>query len=338
MPDAACRVALVGAGYMAREHARALSDIPGVQLVGITSRTRSTAQSLASQFNMPMVCNSPLELFARTQAELVVVAVSELSMAAVALECCRLPWTVLLEKPPGLNVEEAEAIQAVAKKNRRGVFVALNRRFYASTRAALTDLKGRQGRRFIQVLDQEDEDQARALGFPVPVVDQWMYANSIHVVDYLRLFGRGPVRALNCVVPWNPHQPGVVVAQVVFESGDIGVYEAIWNGPGPWSVSVVVPSQRWELRPLEQAAYQPRGERKLHAVAAHPWDQAFKPGLRRVAEQAVAAVQGQPTELPSLDDALETMRLIRDIYTPDPRTGPTRRTIQQPVASGAIHE
>jgi predicted dehydrogenase len=309
-----------------------------VKLVGIASRTRSTAETLAGQFNMPMVCDSPLELFERTRADLVVVAVSELSMATLAQECCRLPWTLLLEKPPGLNVEEAEAIQAVAKKNRRGVFVALNRRFYGSTRAALTDLKGRQGRRFIQVLDQEDQDQARSLCFPGPVVEQWMYANSIHVVDYLRLFGRGRVKAANRVVPWNPRQPGMVVVQIEFESGDIGVYEAVWNGPGPWSVSVVVPSQRWELRPLEQAGYQPRGERKLQAVAAHPWDQTFKPGLRLLAEQAVAAVHGQPTELPSLDDALETMRLIRDIYTPESRTGPSRRTIQQFVAGGAIHE
>ena len=41
------------------------------------------------------------------------------------------------------------------------------------------------------------------------------------------------------------------------------------------------------MRPLEQASYQNRGERTLHAAEIHPWDTFFKAGFRRQAALAV---------------------------------------------------
>jgi predicted dehydrogenase len=220
----------------------------------------------------------------------------------------------LIEKPAGYNVADAEEICSIAQtKNRRG-FVALNRRFYSSTRAALADLQANPGRRFIQVLDQEDPKRALQAGQPSLVVDNWMYANSIHMVDYLRLFGRGKITVVEPVVRWDPDKPSVVVAKIEFDSGDIGLYEGIWNGPGPWSVCVNTPEKRWELRPVEQAAFQVAGQRKLEPVMQHASDQQFKPGLRMQAVHAIAAALGKPTDLPTLGDALETMRLTRAIF------------------------
>jgi hypothetical protein len=77
---------------------------------------------------------------------------------------------------------------------------------------------------------------------------------------------------------------------------------------------VTTPKKRWELRPLEQGAYQVRGERRLQAVEACAWDRDFKPGFRLQAEEAASAARGQPSRLASLDDAIETMRLIRAVF------------------------
>jgi hypothetical protein len=65
---------------------------------------------------------------------------------------------------------------------------------------------------------------------------------------------------------------------------------------------------------LEQASYQLAGQRKLEPVETSAWDQQFKPGLRLQAEQAVAAALGKPTSLPTLSDALATMRLTQAIF------------------------
>lgn len=310
------RIAIVGAGTMAREHIRAFGDVPGVALAGIHSRTRARAEALAAEFGVPGVYDSVADLSQATGAELAVVTVDETSMSEVSQTCCGYPWTVLLEKPPGLSVSVAEEIGATARANGRRVLVALNRRCLSSTRAIIADLDGRDGPRFIVAEDQQDQGQAKALGHPEVVVRRWMYANSIHVIDYLRLLGRGKITAVTPVVVWNPEEPGPVVARVDFDSGDVGLYQGMWHGPGPWAVSVTTRERRWELRPLEQAAFQDQGQRQRHPVEIHPWDRQFKPGLRLQAEMAVAAARGRPSDVPTLDEATETMRLIQAIFEP----------------------
>lgn len=299
---------------MATEHARAFVDVPGVQLVGIHSRTRERAEKLAAEQRVGRVCDSVGELYAETKPDLVVVTVTELSMNTVSRACFEYPWTVLLEKPAGYNVGDAEEIAATARAKQCRVFVALNRRFYSATQMVLDLLRTEKSARFIRLQDQEDQVRALQAGQPKTVVDNWMYANSIHVVDYLRIFGRGRIARVVPVVPWNPAAPGVVIAKVEFEGGDVGLYEALWNRPGPWSASVSTEAARYEMRPLEEASVQPRGERRAQPLERHAWDELFKPGLRLQAEHAVAAALGRPNDSATLEDALESMHLVREIY------------------------
>jgi len=307
------KVAIVGAGYTAREHAKAFQSIGGVTLAGIHSRTRARAEALATELGIERVFDSIDELYEQTRADLVVVTVVELSMNAVAKAVFRHPWTVLLEKPAGVDLADAEDIANAARPRGR-VYVALNRRMYASTAAALDALRTNGQPRFVHVQDQQDQAAALAAGQPAEVVRNWMFANSVHVVDYLRLFGRGVVTGVQRIVPYQPDNPGVVVAKVDFASGDAGLYEGIWNGPGPWAASISTPAERWELRPLESARVQKRGERRQQEMPADELDQQFKPGFRRQAEAAVAAARGEETILATIDDALQTMRLVSAIF------------------------
>ena len=66
---------------------------------------------------------------------------------------------------------------------------------------------------------------------------------------------------------------------MTFASGDIGLYEGIWNGPGPWACTVTTPRRRWELRPLEKAVFQNAGERKLNPVDAACVGRGLQAGL-----------------------------------------------------------
>ncbi len=313
---AECDVAIIGAGNMAREHIRAFHEVPGVSIVGIHSRTRKRAERLAEEFEIPHVCDSVPELYRRTRARLAVVAVSEVSANVVSRTCFDYPWTVLLEKPPGYNLQDAEEIRQAAARNKRRVLVALNRRFNSSTRTVLSELAESDGPRFIQAQDQQDIEEARGYNLHPLVIKNLMYANSIHVIDYLCLFGRGEITSVLPVIRWNSESPHVVAAKIEFSSGDAGLYIGIWRGPGPWSVAVTTCRKRWEMRPLEQLAFQNRGERRVNCVQMHHWDKDFKPGFRLQAEMAARAALGQPSDSPTLDDAMRTMRLITAIYEP----------------------
>lgn len=307
-------VAVVGAGYMAGEHAKAFAAQPGVRIVGVVGRSRERAEALASQYDA-RVFEGVDDLWDALRPDVVVVAVNELSMAAVCERVFQHPWRILLEKPVGVDLADAERIlaMAVTAGAMDRTWVAMNRRSYGSTRAALARLSNA-GPRLVTVLDQQDMESAAASGVPDEVVRNYMFANSIHLVDYFPVFCRGELTDVQVMVPWTPRTPGPVIAALTYSSGDRGVYQAIWNGPGPWAVTVATPEARFEMRPLESLTVQARGERLAVPQDADPLDADFKPGLHVQAREMVSALQGQTSALATLEDAMASMALVARIY------------------------
>lgn len=304
---------MIGGGAMIREHIRAFQNVPGVTIAGIWNRTREKAEALANEFEISVVASSIDNLYAATKADLAVLAVYETAIKEVVKRALVQPWAILMEKPVGVDLADAEEIAGTVKAKRAKVFVGLNRRTLSSTQAVLADLADDLGPRFIHVQDQQSFDVARQIGHAPQVIENWMYANSIHLVDYIVALGRGNIVEVTPVVRWNSKAPTVVVAKVTFDSEDIALYEGIWNGPGPWACTVTTPHRRWEMRPLEKALFQIVGERKQNPVEPHAWDRDFKPGFRLQAEQVVSALRGRGSAT-SIDEAVRTMRLVHDIY------------------------
>jgi len=299
---------------MAEEHIRAFVEIDGVEVVGIYSRTHDKAVTLSEKFGIPNVCDSVSELYSITKPDAVIIAVSETSTKEICYQAFKFPWIALVEKPMGYNLEDAMDITGEAKKTNSKVFVALNRRHYSSTKNVLNELRISDQIRLIHVMDQQDPHSARLAGRPEKVVKNWMYANSIHLIDYFKVLGRGDITSVDRLVKWTPDTPRFVIAKISFSSGDIGIYEAIWNGPGPWAVTVTTQEKRWELRPLENAAFQVYGSRQLQPIELDMVDSKFKPGFYSQAEELIKAVQGLPHTLVSAEEALQSMKLVGEIY------------------------
>jgi predicted dehydrogenase len=310
----AVKVAFIGAGAMGTEHAKAFAAAEGTKLVGITSRTREKAEKLAGQEGIEACFDSIPEMMEKSEPDLVVIAVPEMSIRSVAEAAFSYPAKILMEKPPGHSWEEANYLHGLAEQSDREVYVALNRRFYSSTTAGWADLKQRDEPRFIRVEDQQSLETARVIGHPPEVVRNWMYANSIHLVDYLRCFGRGSVTEVNVLQRWDPDHPQTVVAHVRFDSGDTGLYEGIWNGPGPWGVTVSTPSRWWEFKPLESGVYVNAGERQKNPVEISEEDSTMKAGFASQAREVLRTFTDQENRAVSFTEAMESMKLVHDIF------------------------
>lgn len=308
------KVAIVGAGAMASEHARAFAALPEVKVMGVHSRTRERASQLAQEFDIPIVADDISALRAETEADLVVVTVPELAANAVAKACFQEDWSVLLEKPAGYDLVDAEDIAAAAEGNSNPVMVGFNRRFYSGVSAILKDVESRDELRYVRIQDQQSYAEARLHNHPEVVVERFMYANSIHVIDMMRALCRGEISKVTPVMPWQGEGTEVVLIHVAFESGDTALYEGLWQGPGPWACALSTPSRRWLLQPLERASFQNAGERTQNTVELDKADVDFKPGFLRQAEAVVARVRGGESAVVSLDESLETMRLINRMF------------------------
>ena len=309
------RVAIIGAGAIAAEHLRAFQAQPGVQLTAIHSRTPAKAMRLAEDFSIGHVSNSIDELYAVGKPDLVVVAVTIPATRQTCLDCLEHDAVLLVEKPLGLNLPECEEIVARASEMRRSGYVAFNRRHYASTQWVQDGLAALAGPRFIRIEDQEDPEAAARDGHAKEVVEHWMYANSIHMIDMARQFGRGNISRVSQIRPYaGTSEPLAIVAEVQFESGDVALYECIWNAQGPWAVTVHTRERRYEMRPVEGALYQTREDRTRHPIPEAELDKTYKPGFFRQARAAVSAVRGEAHGLATFSDALETARLTHQIF------------------------
>jgi len=308
------KIAIIGAGNMSKEHIKAFNSIDDFEIIGIYSRTKIKAEMLSVEFNIKNVCDSIDELYLKTEADLVIISVPELSTKDVCKVAFKFPWVCLIEKPVGYNLNNALEIFKLAEKNNTTAYAAFNRRHYSSTRKLQEDLISNNEIRVVNVFDQENPQVSLDAGTPKLVVDNWMYANSIHIIDYFTLFCRGSLVNVKNIKKWILGKPCFVLSILEYSSGDIGIYEAIWEGPGPWAVTVSTPSKRWELRPLEELRTQEYKSRKSILQDIHVWDTDFKPGLRLQAEEVIKVLKGEAHQLPTLKDALITMDIINKIY------------------------
>ena len=307
-------VGIIGAGNMAKEHLKVFSDIPDVSVVGIFSRSKEKCDEIVKQYPGIEVCDSISDLYEHNKPQLLVIAVSELSTESVCLEAFKYPWTCLIEKPVGYNLEIASKILEEANRYKTNAFVAFNRRHYSSSIKVLEQLEESSQNRVVHINDQESPKAALDSGQPPIIVENWMYANSIHLIDYFTFLCRGSLISVDHLVPWNPQNPFYICAKLSYDSGDIGIYEAFWNAPAPWSVIINTLDKRWELRPLEAAFLQKNGSRKQEEIELDHWDKDFKPGLRAQAEEAIKAVKGIDNKLPTLGQFYKSMALTKKIY------------------------
>lgn len=308
------KVAFIGTGAMARAHAEAFQDIPNVELVGAMGRNLENLSSFTSQFNIPIMADTVGQLYRQTNADLVVVAVSELSAKTLIEAAAQYSWDILAEKPTGINLNEAYNLRIALGGATEKLFVGFNRRHYSSTRQMFDSINSiENGVRYIEVCDQEHPLNAETAGRPKQVTENWMFANSIHLIDYFNLFARGEISSLTRRITELSSNSFVLNAEMGFESGDVGYYTAVWNAPGPWGFKCWAGNTFWESRPLERAISR-TGDGPEVELKVHEWDIRFKPGIRMQAEEVIHHIENGTSKVPKLSDSIKTMEIVDRIY------------------------
>ena len=79
-----------------------------------------------------------------------------------------------------------------------------------------------------------------------------MYCNSVHLIDYIRIFARGRLRKVSKIKKFNDNKFSETISKLYFSSKDEVLYHCNWNSPGSWSVNIVQQNNRCELSPLEE--------------------------------------------------------------------------------------
>jgi predicted dehydrogenase len=137
------RFGLVGTGYWARvTHAPALASTEGIELAAVWGRNPDAARTLAADFQA--TAHSDIDAFLAA-VDAVAFSVPPDVQNAIAIRAARAGKHLLLEKPVGTSVTDAERLAEAVQQARVASVVFFTARFRADVRAWLADVTSRDG-------------------------------------------------------------------------------------------------------------------------------------------------------------------------------------------------
>lgn len=277
---------LIGAGPIALEYAKVLTAmrVP----FDVVGRGEKSAAAFTAATCLPVFTGSVQEYVASNGIPgEAIIAVSMDQLARTTKNLIALGAKhILVEKPAGINADEVRSVGSVAAENDAKVFVAYNRRFYASVIKARELIKEDGGVKSFHFEFTEWSHTVAKLEHVPGVLENWFFANSTHVVDMAFFLGGRPVKLSSYTkggLDW--HRAAIYAGAGITEPGAVFSYHANWCAPGRWSVEVMTSRHRLIFKPLEKLQIQEIGSVATEFV---PFDETldkdFKPGYFRQTE------------------------------------------------------
>src|SRR3989344_382742 len=282
-------ILLVGVGLMGIEYAKVLQAL-NMPFVAV-GRGEKSASDFSSATGLQPITGG-IEKYIQTAKDLpsmAIVAVNEDEAGRVTRFLLKNGLDhILAEKPGGLTIADIKLTGKVAKKFKASVYIAYNRRFYASTIEAMRIIKKDGGiSSFTFDFTERSYVIEKLETSSVEVKRNWFLANSTHVIDMAFFLGGKPSKIATYKkggLKWHPS--GFIYAGAgISDRGAPFSYHADWESAGRWSIEVMTPKNKLIFRPLEKLQMQKYGSMNIEDVPLDDkLDIEFKPGIYRQIE------------------------------------------------------
>lgn len=277
---------LIGAGPMAIEYARVL-NAQKINFI-VIGRGDDSAKIFKEKTGIDVVTGGLTKYFELTKATsdtaIVATGVEQLSETTKILLENRVS-SILLEKPGGLYKNKLEELNSLSKKNNSVIFIAYNRRFYASVIEAQKIIEGDGGVLSSQFDFTEWSHVIEPLQKPEIVKQRWFLSNSTHVADMAFFLGGKPKELesrTTGTLNWHP-AASIFAGLGTSQNGSLFSYSANWISPGRWWVEILTKNFRLIFKPLEQLSIQKKGSVAIEQVQLNDvLDKDFKPGVYKM--------------------------------------------------------
>ncbi|MGC9317183.1 MAG: Gfo/Idh/MocA family protein [Armatimonadota bacterium] len=241
--------AINACGWVATEHARAYMRNPHVRIVGVTSRTRASAERLVEQMGLDCRIYPDYEaLLADDDVDIVSVTTPNFLHASDAIAAAQAGKHICLEKPVAITEEELDELGAAVEA--AGVTSVVS--FVLRWNQQVVNVKNLVERGALGELFYCETDYWHGVG-EVIRADRWlarrelagsaMLTGGCHAVDMARNF-MGEVASVTAHSHFNPSlgfdYDTATVCTVEFESGAIGKISAILEIVSPYRFNVAV--------------------------------------------------------------------------------------------------
>lgn len=295
------RLAVIGLGSIARKaHLPVLTAHPGVEIIGLASRTGARIEELAAQYRLNLTARSFEEvLAARPDAAYLLSATAAHAEQAVALLNAGI--ALFMEKPLANTLTEAEAIVEAAGQPGRLLMVGFNRRFapaYGRARALFAE-SGRQIE--LAVIQKHRNGDHSGWGLRQTVMD-----DTIHIIDLARFLG-----GERLVV--GRARPGLVAATVEGNGSLVHLSQSYGAGAATERVELHGQGLTVIVEDLERLTIREKGTERVEPLFGSWTGTLEKRGIGPELEHFLTCLATQQQPLTSGAEALATQQLAEAI-------------------------
>jgi predicted dehydrogenase len=221
------RMGIIGLGTAGQRHAVACRRVPEVVLTAAADPS-PTAVAVAEQLGIPCYPDQE-QMLAAERLDAAIVSLPHGLLSAAGVACAQRGLHVLLEKPMGVTVGEAEAVNTVARRAQVRLMVNFVHRFRAEYRHAKDLIEGGAIGQPLLILDVMASGKSELPGW---VWDRqlagggMMMYNGVHSIDRLIWLAGSPIAQASATMRTFSYPVELednVVGHVAFHSGGLGV-------------------------------------------------------------------------------------------------------------------
>lgn len=278
------QIFLIGTGQMAVDYVKVL--LAQKHEITVIGRGSTSAKKFEQQTGIMPVTGGIahyLEVTPFPDNSYVIIATGTQDLMQTMLTVLRAGASrVLIEKPAALSIEELLANEKNLEPFADRVFVAYNRRFYASVIEAQRLIEDDGGLQSINFEFTEWGHKIEPLEKAPGVKENWFFANSTHVVDLAFYLAGIPVewKAYSKPGKLTWHKKTNFAGAGITDKGVLFSYLSNWESAGRWGIELLTENRRIYLKPLEGIAIQKKGSIVIESYEFDvTLDKEFKPGL-----------------------------------------------------------
>ncbi|MDH4618271.1 Gfo/Idh/MocA family oxidoreductase [Brevibacillus sp. AY1] len=314
------KLGIVGTGTIAPHYINAVNwlekqgDIK-VRVQAAANRSEASNERARNELGIPHTYTNIAEMLSDEELDGIIVAVPILSTRDVTMNLIPYRIPLLIEKPPGLTLQQTIELSSLASRHQTSVMVAFNRRFYSIVDQAkqLIDTSG--GLLGMRMDVFERYRALRENDYPLDKLEVLFTGNSIHCIDLIRHYC-GDLKKIhffsNNLVeePFNHRYAALIVS----ESNTPITFQAYWHSFGNWNYELYIPDGKIQFSNLEEAHVYLRNREPYRLIPSRQ-DVEEKPGFVQQLEYFVKEViiENKNTDYKgrmSIHDAVGTMRLV----------------------------
>ena len=309
-------ILLVGTGPMAMDYARVLKGMS--ETFTVIGRGEASANQFAKSTGVQPIVGGVRKFLAENKVSnetRAIVAVGTEALMIVLLDLKNAGITsIMIEKPAAISIEELLAHEEQLEPIKETVFIAYNRRFYASVIEAQRLIEEDQGLQSMHFEFTEWAHTIEPLEKAKGVKENWFFANSSHVVDLAFFLAGSPNdwSAFSKPGSLSWHEKTNFSGAGISEKGVVFSYISNWESAGRWAVELMTSKRRIYLKPMEGLGIQNKG---TIPVLEHDFDNEvdvlYKPGLYKQTEAFLLGIKD--SRLLNLSNHIKN---AKDIYAP----------------------